>query len=460
MKKDYCEKLLNKLLSTGADFAEIYEDKDTSKAYNYLDSKLDKISYYQSDGVGLRIAKGTDIYYGSIDYNDLTEVDELASELIKNFNSEVLYSSVKLNDLENYSSNVKIKYEDYDEKLIKDYMKNLDSLIRNKDKRVSQVSLSLIENKKEIEISNHKGIYKAEERYNTRFYINVQFKDGNLTSRSLYNWGGTIGLEILEKDISSEIDRLIKHGIDKLYAKNCVGKNMPVILGPGFGAVIFHEACGHAMEAAATANNQSVLSGKIGEKIATDKVTIIDDGTIKGLWGTTKIDDEGYSTQKNVLIENGILKNYLNDEINNRILNMNITGSSRRENYKFAPVSRMNNTYLKPGTDKIEDMIKSIDFGLYAVDLGGGSVDPETGEFNFACETAYMIRDGKVKECVKGATLLGNTLEILSNVEMISDNLEYGVGNCGASSGWVPVTIGQPTVKISNILVGGDESDK
>ena len=213
------------------------------------------------------------------------------------------------------------------------------------------------------------------------------------------------------------------------------------------------------MEAAATANNQSVLAGKIGEKIASDKVTIIDDGTIDNLWGTSNIDDEGELTRKNILIENGVLVNYLNDEIDNRKLNMTLTGSSRRENYRFSPVSRMNNTYLKPGTDKIEDMIKSIDFGLYAAGLGGGSVNPETGEFNFACETAYMIRDGKIAECVKGATLIGTTLDILKNVEMVSDNLEYGVGNCGASSGWIPVTIGQPTVKISSILVGGEQGD-
>ena len=338
-------------------------------------------------------------------------------------------------------------------------MVNLDKEIRSRDKRITQVGLTLSERLKNITVSNSKGIYKKEIRPNSRFYINVMFKDNDLLSKSTYNWGGSIGAEILDKDISAGIDNLIKYGTDKLYAKNCIGKNMPVILGPGFGAVIFHEACGHAMEAAATANNQSVLSGKIGEKIASDKVTIIDDGSIEKLWGTTVIDDEGEKTRKNILIEDGVLKNYLNDEINNRKLKMDLTGSSRRESYRFAPVSRMNNTYLKPGNDKIEDMIKSIDFGLYAVELGGGSVDPETGEFNFACDTAYMIRDGKIAECVKGATLIGNTLEILSNVEMVGSNLEYGVGNCGASSGWVPVTIGQPTIKVSSILVGGVSDD-
>ena len=459
MNKEYCENLLNKLLSTGADYAEIYEETCDSRTFSYLDSKLDRINEYHANGVGLRIAKGTEVYYASINYDDISEVEKLADELIKNISSKVIYKDIKLDNLETIDAKWDKPFDSCSDDIVKNYMVNLDKEIRSRDKRITQVGLTLFERLKNITVSNSKGVYKKEIRPNSRFYINVMFKDNDLLSKSTYNWGGSIGAEILDKDISAGIDNLIKYGIDKLYAKNCIGKNMPVILGPGFGAVIFHEACGHAMEAAATANNQSVLSGKIGEKIASDKVTIIDDGSIEKLWGTTVIDDEGEKTRKNILIEDGVLKNYLNDEINNRKLKMDLTGSSRRESYRFAPVSRMNNTYLKPGNDKIEDMIKSIDFGLYAVELGGGSVDPETGEFNFACDTAYMIRDGKIAECVKGATLIGNTLEILSNVEMVGSNLEYGVGNCGASSGWVPVTIGQPTIKVSSILVGGVSDD-
>ena len=460
MKKDYLEKLLNKLLSTGADFAEIYEETDHIKSYGYIDSKLDKISDNTTNGVGLRIANGNEIYYGFVSQDNLSDIDKLAKELTNNISSDTKFTDVKLDKLTSYDIDCKIKYQEYDENLIKKYMEDLDKTIRSKDERISQVSLNLLEREKIVTISNHTGLYKKETRYFTRFYVDVQFKDGDSSSNSKFNWASNKGLELLEKDISKDIDVMVKYGIDKLYAKNCVGKEMPVILGPGFGAVIFHEACGHAMEAEATANNQSVLAGKIGEKIASDKVTIIDDGSIDGLWGTTKMDDEGVETQKNILIENGVLVNYLNDELNNRKLNMKLTGSSRRQNYKYPALSRMNNTYLKPGNDKIEDMIKSIDFGLYAVELGGGSVDPETGEFNFSCNTAYMIRNGKVAECVKGATLIGNTLDILNNIEMVSDNLEYGPGMCGATSGNVPVTIGQPTVKVSNILVGGNKDDK
>ena len=233
---------------------------------------------------------------------------------------------------------------------------------------------------------------------------------------------------------------------------------MPVVIGPGFGGVIFHEACGHAMEATSVADGMSVLSHDLNKKVASDIVNIIDDGTLDKEWGSTKIDDEGCETKRNVLIKDGVLVGYLIDEINNRKMNMQVTGSGRRESYLFAPTSRMNNTYLLPGNDSFEDMIKSIKLGLYAKRLGGGQVSPVTGEFNFGCDLAYMIRDGKIAECVKSASLIGTTKEILQNVEMISDDLALGPGMCGSNSGSVPVNVGEPTIKVSSILVGGEQS--
>ena len=456
MNRETTERLINKLLSTGADFSEIYEEKTEKKTYGYLDSKLDKISYSSIDGVGLRIAKNNEIYYGST--NNIDEVDALADELISNVNEPIIYKDIKLDELEKYEMKCK-SIKDSDESIIKEYMSSLDKKVRSKDSRISQVGITIMFDNKDITIANYHGLYKNEKRHYACAYIHIMFKDKDLNSTSYISWHINGNLELLDKDLDELIDNAVKYGIDKLYAKNCVGKVMPVILAKGEGAVIFHEACGHAMEASATSKNQSVLAGKIGEKVASDKVTIIDDGSLEKKWGSTIIDDEGIPTRKNIMIENGILKNNFNDEINNRLLNLELTGSSRRQNYRFAPVSRMNNTYLKPGTDKIEDMIKSIDFGLYAVELGGGSVDTETGKFNFACDTAYMIRDGKIAECVKGATLIGNALDILKNVEMVSDDFAFTGGNCGASSGWVHVTMGQPTIKISNILVGGESDD-
>ena len=240
------------------------------------------------------------------------------------------------------------------------------------------------------------------------------------------------------------IDTLVKEGIDKLYADFCIGGEMPVIIENGFGGVIFHEACGHAMEATSVADGISVLSHDLNKKIASEVVNIVDDGTLKNEWGSTRLDDEGRETKRNVLIKDGVLKGFLIDEVNSRKMGMAPTGSSRRESYLYAPTSRMNNTYLEAGNSKFQDMIKDIKLGLYAKKMGGGCVSPETGDFNFACDLAYMIRDGKVCECVKSASLIGNCKDILQSVEMVGDNLELGQGMCGSVSGYVPVNVGMP----------------
>lgn len=229
---------------------------------------------------------------------------------------------------------------------------------------------------------------------------------------------------------------------------------MPVIIGNDSG-VLIHEACGHALEATSVADGESVLASSYQKQVASAKVTIIDDATIPGFWGTLDYDDEGNKTRKNILIEKGFVKSFLVDRKNSLRMKHDITSSGRREDYKIAPTSRMNNTYLDNGPDLIEDMIKSIDFGIYAKKMGGGQVNPTTGDFNFGVDEAYVIRNGKIEEMVVGASLIGNIKEVLNNIEMVSNDLNFAVGLCGSESGWVPVTDGQPTIKLSSILVGG-----
>ena len=191
--------------------------------------------------------------------------------------------------------------------------------------------------------------------------------------------------------------------------------------------------------------------------MASSKVTLIDDGTISNAWGSNLIDDEGTTTQKNILIEDGILKTYLVDKLHEDSMNITANGCGRRESYNYAPTSRMSNTYLKPGTDTFEDMLKSIKLGVYCERMSGGTVNPSTGDFNFAVETARLIENGKLTKRIKGITLIGNSKDILQNVEMISSDLELSAGYCGSKSGMIYVTIGQPTIKVSKILVGGKE---
>ena len=246
-----------------------------------------------------------------------------------------------------------------------------------------------------------------------------------------------------------------KSAITMLGARECPSGKMPVIIGNGFGGVIFHEACGHSLEASSVSKNLSVFSNKLGTQIASSVVSAVDDGTILGAWGSGNVDDEGNPTHRTLLIENGILKSYLVDGFNGRRMNTPENGASRRQSYKFEPTSRMSNTFILPGKSTPEEIIANTKFGLYAKSLGGGSVNPATGEFNFAANEAYIIEDGKISYPVKGATLIGSGSEVLMKIDMVANDLLRAQGMCGASSGSIPTDVGQPTIRVSEMTVGG-----
>ena len=234
---------------------------------------------------------------------------------------------------------------------------------------------------------------------------------------------------------------------------------MPVVIDNGFGGVLFHEACGHALEASFVSKGVSAFSNKLGTMVASPIVTAIDDGTIPNAWGTTNIDDEGTLTAKNILIEDGVLKSYLVDRLNGKRMGIASTGSARRQSYRFAPTSRMNNTYIAQGSSNPEDIISSTEYGLYAKTMGGGSVNPATGDFNFAVMEGYLIEDGKITKPLRGATLVGNGAKVLELIDAVGNNLTLGQGNCGAESGMVPANVGQPMIRVKQLTVGGRSED-
>ena len=246
-----------------------------------------------------------------------------------------------------------------------------------------------------------------------------------------------------------------KQAMVNLSADYCKADKLPVAIENGFGGVIFHEACGHSLEATSVGIGMSEMCGKLGQKIANEKITAIDDGTIPNAWGSVNVDDEGNPTQRNVLIENGVLKSYMVDRLGSRRMGMPMTGNSRRQGYTYEPTSRMTNTFIDNGPDKNEDIIASIEYGLYAKEMGGGSVNPLTGAFNFAVREGYMIRNGKICEPVRGASLIGTGSQILQDIDMVGQNLATGQGMCGSSSGSVPTDVGQPLIRVKSITVGG-----
>jgi TldD protein len=241
-----------------------------------------------------------------------------------------------------------------------------------------------------------------------------------------------------------------------LTAAECPSGKMPVVIGNGWGGVLFHESYGHPLEASAVAKGLSCFSdNKIGDFVASPIVSAVDDSTMPNEWGSIDIDDEGNLGTKRLLIKNGKLNDYMIDDLNGRRMNREGNGSCRRQNYRYIPTSRMSNTYICNGKNTPEEVIAATKLGLYAVGFNGGSVDPATGEFNFGCSEAYIIRDGKIAEPVKGATLIGKGSEILKKIDMIANDLDLAQGMCGASSGSIRTNVGQPTLRVSEVTVGG-----
>jgi TldD protein len=322
---------------------------------------------------------------------------------------------------------------------------------------IRQVSGTLLDVDHRILVATSEGLYTQDRQIRTRLVISAVSEMDGQTQTGAFAPGRKMGLEMFDTIDPKAVGlRAATQAVTMAGAGYCPARVMPVAIENGFGGVIFHEACGHSLEASSVAYGRSqYTTDKLGQQIANPKVTAIDDGTIPNAWGSVNIDDEGRPGQKNVLIEKGILKSYMIDGFNARRMGMAPTGSGRRQSYSYVPTSRMTNTFIAPGEDKNEDIIKSIEFGLYAKDMGGGSVNPVTGEFNFSVSEGYLIRNGEICEPVRGASLVGKGSEILHNIDMVGNNLDHGQGMCGSSSGSVPTSVGQPLIRVSSITVGG-----
>jgi TldD protein len=262
----------------------------------------------------------------------------------------------------------------------------------------------------------------------------------------------------IDQDAALEYGReAVRQALVNLEAVDAPAGNMTVVLGPGWPGILLHEAIGHGLEGDFNRKGTSAFSGRVGERVASDLCTVVDDGTLPGRRGSLSIDDEGTPTEKTVLIENGILKGYMQDKLNARLMGVKPTGNGRRESYAHLPMPRMTNTYMLPGPHNPEEIIKSVKKGLYAKNFGGGQVDITSGKFVFSASEAYLIEDGKITRPVKGATLIGNGPDVLTRVSMVGTDLalDSGVGTCGKEGQSVPVGVGQPTLKIDGLTVGG-----
>jgi len=455
MEKQEIQKILNQALTTGADFGELFFEEKTSSTIIVLNDKVDKVNVANTYGVGIRLLKGSDEVYGYTNNVSYDEILRLLNQLKLSFN-DVAGKVLPLGEALPFKNNVEkplgsVSVSKRSEKLL-----NLSKIMKEQSPLIIQTQSFLAESIQNVLIANTEGIYQNDTRVYTRVYLSAVAKDGEKMESSQDNEGRFMGSEIFDLINFEEMAKEVgQSSVKLLTAQEIKAGVMPVVIHNGFGGVIFHEACGHPLEASAVARGLSPFAGKIGEKVASDIVSAYDNGTIANAWGSLNFDDEGHPTQNNVLIENGILKGYLIDKKNGRTMNAKATGSSRRESYKYSPTSRMNSTFIANGTDNFEDIIKDTKNGLFAKKLGGGTVNPATGEFNFAVQEGYLIEDGKLTQAVKGAMLIGNGKDILFEIDKVGNNLKLGQGMCGAASGSIPVDVGQPTIRVSKITVGG-----
>lgn len=457
LDKALVKNVLDTALSTGGDFAEIFvEHKDTNNM-TMINGNVEKVLSGINYGVGIRIFdKFNSIYAYTNDtskQNLLNTAKQAAVALNRAKKIDVLDFEIKtINNIHT----VKILPTNVDKSKKVEIMKLANDTIINYDSLITQSEISCIEDVQNVLIANSNNLWVEDKRVHSRILIQAIASNNTEKQVGHMSPGASMGFEFFDTlDIKELAKEAARSAITILKADLCPSGKMPVIIDNAFGGVIFHEACGHSLEATSVAKNTSVFSNKLGQQIASPLVTAIDDGTIKNAWGSENIDDEGTSSQKNVLIENGILKSYLVDILNGRRMGAKVTGSSRRESYKYAPTSRMTNTYIQNGNSTPDEIIANTEYGLYAKQMAGGSVYPSTGEFNFAVNEAYIVRNGKIAEPVRGATLIGKGEQVLKDIDMVGNNLALASGICGSISGGVPVNVGQPMIRVSQITVGG-----
>lgn len=458
ISKKIAIEVLNCGLSTGADFAEIFIEEKLSNSILIDNGKVENAVVGKTYGAGIRLLQNFRSVYGYTNDISRNGLMKLVSSLSKSFNGNqnVIVETIKTKKFKDLTP-AKIPFESVDKVEIVAYLKKGVEAMKNYDERIIRTSASLAYSKRNVVIFNSKGVEIKDGIERGRIALQCVASEGEKIETGYAAPGASSGFEFFKNlDVVELGKKAAAQAILMLGAKECPSGKMPVVIGNGFGGVLFHEACGHPLEASAVSKNLSVFAGKKGQQIASPLVSAIDDGTILNGWGSNNVDDEGNPTQRNVLIKDGILTGYLIDDFNGRRMNEKGNGACRRQSYKFEPTSRMSNTYIDNGKTPPEEIIKATKLGLYAKSLGGGSVNPATGEFNFACSEAYIIRDGKVCEPVRGASLIGQGKDILMKIDMVGNDLLRAQGMCGAASGSIPVDVGQPTLRISEITVGGN----
>jgi TldD protein len=454
------EKIMNRLLSSSVDAADIYFQSSHAESWVMEGGIIKEGSHNIEQGAGVRAVSGEKTGFAYSDRIELPVLLEAANNvkaivrqgqnaqvgLVKAANWPLYYPVT--NPLKSLTDQQKI-----------DLLRQVESETRKLDQRIEEVIVSLIGAHESILVANQDGSLAADVRPLVRMNVTVIVEENGRREQGSMGGGGRSDYSyFISRDQALEYGKeAVRQALVNLEAEETPAGNMTVVLGPGWPGILLHEAIGHGLEGDFNRKGTSAFSGRVGERVASGLCTVVDDGTLPGRRGSLSIDDEGTPTEKTVLIENGILKGYMQDKLNARLMGVKPTGNGRRESYANLPMPRMTNTYMLAGAHNPEEIIKSVKKGLYAKNFAGGQVDITSGKFVFSASEAYLIENGKITRAVKGATLIGNGPDVLTKVSMVGTDLELdsGVGTCGKDGQSVPVGVGQPTLKIDGLTVGG-----
>ncbi len=456
-------KALSAALGGAIDAADIYFQSVTRESWSLDDGIVKDASFNIEHGVGVRAMSGEKTgfaYSDDIAMSALLESSQAARSIAKSKGSNSLQSWRIQTGHTLYTPENPISVLTEKEKM--DLLREADATARAVDPRVKQVMVSLVGTHEVILVARSDGTLAADVRPLVRFNVSVIAEQNGRREQGSMGGGGRYDYtEFVSSNAAVELSKeAVRQALVNLEAKDAPAGNMTVVLGPGWPGVLLHEAIGHGLEGDFNRKETSAFSGRIGERVASAGVTVVDDGTIASRRGSLNIDDEGTPTQCTTLIEDGILKGYMQDRMNGKLSNSTSTGNGRRESYAHQTMPRMTNTYMLAGQHEPEEILASVDKGFYAVNFGGGQVDITSGKFVFSASEAYMIENGKITYPVKGATLIGDGPDVLTRVGMIGNDLKLdtGVGTCGKEGQSVPVGVGQPTLRIDGITVGGTQA--
>ncbi len=451
--------LISSLSETGGEYCDLYFQYSVSESWLLDDGIVKDGSYNISHGIGTRCVKDDKTgfaYSDELNIKAIQSAIDFAKGISDSQKNKKISQIRQAKYTPKYPSKSPLDSLTSKEKV--NLLRQINSIAR-KDSKVTQVSASLAGAYTEVMIASSDGVYQMDCRPMIRLSVSVIVEHEGRVEQGSSGGGGRYDYGYFVDNTFAEIytKEAVRLAHVALNAKEAPAGMMPVILGSGWPGVLLHEAIGHGLEGDFNRKGSSVFSNRIGEKVADEKCTIVDNGTIENRRGSLTIDDEGTPTQETVLIEKGILKRYMLDKLNGRLMGMPSTGNARRESYAHIPMPRMTNTYMLNGKDQFSDMVSSVEDGVYAKNFDGGQVDITSGKFVFSANEAYLIKDGKITTPIKGATLIGSGDEVLHQISMVGDdlNLDPGIGTCGKEGQSVPVGVGQPSLKVDKITVGG-----